>query len=111
MIYVIQAVGTDWVKVGIATSPKKRLAWLQTAIPLELVMLAVADWPDEDERVIHGLLWEHRIRGEWFKHCKTVDEIVERMKSGAKSYTEEFKEHNAPTARLARVLELAKLGK
>ena len=106
MLYVIRAVGTDWVKVGKANSPRRRLATLQTAIPIDLVLVATADWPDEDERVMHGILLAHHIRGEWFKHCHLVDEIVDRMKSGAKSYTEEFRANNPVPHRLARVMAI-----
>ena len=57
-------------KVGIATDPRSRLAALQTASPLDLVLHASIAVPFSDalavERQAHRLLVRSCVRNEWF---------------------------------------------
>lgn len=53
MIYAIRAVGTEYIKFGKARSVGKRLAELETGCPHDLEIIAVADWPDEQEKSVH----------------------------------------------------------
>lgn len=82
VIYAIHAIGTEFVKIGIANGPDGRLCTLQTGSPYELVLLGMADWPDSMERYLHGKLGEHHVRGEWFRMTPPVLAVIEHIKSG-----------------------------
>ena len=66
-VYVIHATGTNRIKVGYSTSPKDRLAQLQTGSPFPLQLLA--SWPggEDRERRVHRYLNQFRQIGEWFE--------------------------------------------
>lgn len=70
-IYLIRC--GPYYKIGIATDIPRRLSTLQIGCPYPLKL--VKAWPslnpEQDERQIHSLLWEHNCRGEWFKLPKT----------------------------------------
>jgi tRNA U38,U39,U40 pseudouridine synthase TruA len=80
VIYAIHAVGTNFVKFGKANNVKRRLAALQTSNPLELRVLAQADWPDSAEARIHALLRHSSVRGEWFSLDKLAVNLVALMR-------------------------------
>ena len=79
MIYAIQAVGTDFVKYGFAKNVATRMYHHQTSCPLELVILATADWHNRAENRIHNLLRYQCVRGEWFIHKGLSIQIVDMM--------------------------------
>ncbi len=64
----------------------KRLLELQIGCPFELELIAVGKWPEwedqERERRIHNYLQASRVRGEWFKGCERVTEILRMMGAG-----------------------------
>ena len=83
-IYFIQS--GDATKIGLANNPTKRMAELQTSNPVQLVMLKYfrSYNADRDERVLHGLVHDRCIRGEWFvldeltrDDIKTAETLVE----------------------------------
>lgn len=82
MIYAIQAVGTQFIKFGRANSVSRRLSQIETGCPLELNVLAVADWHDGIEKSIHQYLDQHWERGEWFRKSNRTDEIIGFMLDG-----------------------------
>jgi hypothetical protein len=68
-IYLIRMKGTDYFKIGISrTRIQDRLATLQTANPVPLVLVAWRehDNPFDVEQSIHAALSDCRVRGEWF---------------------------------------------
>lgn len=68
-VYLIRMGDTTYHKVGISqTDVRQRLAQLQTASPIDLILLAYYEQPDplEVERAIHRALREYHARGEWF---------------------------------------------
>jgi hypothetical protein len=79
VIYAIHAVGSNFVKFGKAKRVKKRLDTHQIGCPLQLKLLAEADWPDLAEGKIHRLLWGSRERGEWFRMDKPVLNVIALM--------------------------------
>lgn len=79
MIYAIHAIGTEYIKFGKAASVGKRLRDLSICNPLELEIVAIADWPDEAERSIHKALEQHNHRGEWFKDSEDTKTVIELM--------------------------------
>lgn len=60
-------------------SPNDRLRELQVACPLELAIIATADWPHEYEAKIHYHLRHSAIRGEWFEATFRSQQIVGLM--------------------------------
>lgn len=75
-IYVIKSKERDEFKVGISAEPVKRLASLQTARADELELLYTFPGTMETESVLHDLLAEFRIRGEWFTNYEKAKEII-----------------------------------
>ena len=68
-LYVITD-GSGSHKVGLSTSPRKRLGQLQTGCPRRLTLVRTSEEPfhepDEVEAYAHWLLQEARELGEWF---------------------------------------------
>lgn len=105
MIYAIQAVNTDFIKFGVASGVERRLVYLQTGCPFELVLVAVADWPAGDEALIHRYLHASRVRGEWFSRGGQVETVVSSIAVGDRpAFLRLIAPPRAP-GRLARVLE------
>ena len=68
VIYAIQAGENGPIKFGYsADSPKDRLISLQTAHYLELRLLHVNEGDLEEEKQVHKICRQERIRGEWFE--------------------------------------------
>ena len=111
MIYVISATGTEFVKIGKAKNPVSRLKTLQTGIPMTLAILAVADWNDEYEGRLHGLLRQFHVRGEWYRSCDNISSLIKHMQSGAYdpiAWIDRLYSTSAASRRLARVLSIAR---
>ena len=67
-VYFMQAGEGGPVKIGFSHDPRVRRRSLQTALPWELIMLAVRpNATIEDEKALHGQFRHCRIRGEWFR--------------------------------------------
>lgn len=68
-VYLIEA--GEYLKVGVALNPHKRIRDLQVANPEPLRLVAVMEPSTHDaatmERHIHFVLSEYRVGGEWFK--------------------------------------------
>ncbi len=65
-VYFIEEVGNDRVKIGFSTSPWKRLSGLKSVGLHDLRLLWVFNGTRENERYLHWLFQNHRVRGEWF---------------------------------------------
>lgn len=74
-VYLITARQVALVKIGCAYDPFLRLERLQTASPVELRLEALLKGSHSEERAIHKLFAEERVRGEWF----TITEEIERV--------------------------------
>lgn len=111
MLYVINASGTDFYKVGIANGPSGRLANLQIGCPIELTLVAVADWPDSEEFRIHRYLTArgHHVRGEWFRDCQEIQRLIESMESGKLEQWKQYQSSQAPS-RIRPALRIANVG-
>ena len=70
-IYIIQC--NEYIKIGISEKPKQRLKALQTSTPYELVLVGTYDLkrPRTTEKLIHALLDDYHVRGEWF-NCSII---------------------------------------
>lgn len=84
-VYLISAVGTEYVKVGRSMSfPAKRVADMQTANPHELRLLAWTEGAYEyEEERLHSKYQLFRVRGEWFifswSLLEEFDQVVGRV--------------------------------
>lgn len=91
MIYLIRMQGTNYVKIGIAREPKKRLASLASGNPMPLELLfSIATTEDggflgsvqdgQAEIEIHTELEPLRVRGEWFELTQSrVDSVIKEL--------------------------------
>jgi hypothetical protein len=82
VIYAIRAVDTGRIKFGRAASVGKRVRELEVGCPFDLEIVAVADWPDEEEKFIHKLLDKDYVRGEWFLEGQRSEELITLMLKG-----------------------------
>ena len=104
MIYIIAAAGSPFVKIG-KSRGIGRLDDLQVGCPYQLAYLAIADWPDSDEKKIHRVLRHSRERGEWYRRGVDVDRLINHMHSGL-SFDAWLNERTPK--RLARILKFAR---
>lgn len=80
MVYFIRAVDSEFVKIGTAQDPDKRLRELQTGCPFALVVEGRLPGGVDAERMVHAKLDKHRFRGEWFVLSET--DVQELLASG-----------------------------
>lgn len=66
LIYFIEAVGSDAIKIGWAMCPNKRLLNLQCGCPLELRLVGTTPGTIKMEKKIHLAMAGRAVRGEWF---------------------------------------------
>lgn len=77
VVYFVEAVGTGRVKVGFTAGPiGERVASLQTACPVPLVVLATCPGTPDTEKVAHLALEAFRTDGEWFD---VTDDLLSYM--------------------------------
>jgi hypothetical protein len=79
-IYFVQFGADGPIKIGRARNVAARLVSLQTASPVELVLLGVVPGSVEKERVLHSLFRPLRVRGEWFRpEAELLEFIAEQL--------------------------------
>lgn len=66
-VYVIQAMGTNRIKIGFSVEPDKRIKELRTGSAQSLQILAKLPGTRETEKRLHRALAEYRQGGEWFE--------------------------------------------
>lgn len=72
-LYLIECVGSGWVKIGKSENPARRMQGLQTCCPLELVLLAeLPRGTGVEELALHYKLRDFRGFGEWFRDVPEV---------------------------------------
>ena len=81
-VYFIVCGSGRAVKIGKAHDVESRLAALQVANHEELKLIASFAAPEEVERLLHGVLAEYRIRGEWFTCSDDVLNVAEAAVDG-----------------------------
>ncbi len=77
--FILSGVPTEersFVKIGWAKDLKTRIATLQTASPLQFVLLGVEEGDRKDEGEWHKRMARFRFRGEWFE-AEPVMEMLE----------------------------------
>ena len=90
MIYAIEAVGLDRVKFGRAKNPRSRLGAFATGSPVPLRLIAVAEWPDDHERIIHDAFSTSRAGGEWFHMTYPVEEFIQTLICPNSTFSEKY---------------------
>jgi hypothetical protein len=80
-IYFIADTKTNMVKIGVSTTPEKRLAGLQTSSPNKLVFLAVAEGDEKKEKELHQQFKKYRKSGEWFELSTEIKQLIDALNS------------------------------
>ena len=70
----------DRIKIGRATSWKKRLHSVQTNCPFEAKLLLVLKATVGREGELHRLFKDHRVRGEWHRDHPDIREFIKRRR-------------------------------
>lgn len=67
-IYLMWLTGDERFKIGVSKKPEKRILSLQKSIPYKLVLVHafMSNNAHKDEKLIHQLFKECKLRGEWF---------------------------------------------
>ena len=78
MIYFIEAVGTDRVKIGSARNVVDEFDKLRRDAPVELKILKVIDGGRHEEKTLHERFAEHRVHFEWFE-LEPLRSFIERL--------------------------------
>ena len=81
-VYVVEAVGTGLVKIGVSDNPEKRLHSLQTSNPTDLRLLGYCMGSYAIEQALHLVLDEYRVRGEWFRNEGKCAQAVKAVSRG-----------------------------
>jgi hypothetical protein len=77
MIYFIVDEQAEAVKIGYTrTAPKMRLSACQIGNPHELHLAAVIPGSWADEQALHQVLRTCHLRGEWFRLCGPVEQMI-----------------------------------
>ncbi len=80
MIYILEAVGAEAVKIGYASSYShvfQRRKALQIGSPLKLRIVRILDGEPADEQTLHEHFADLRCRGEWFKYTGALRDAIE----------------------------------
>lgn len=80
VVSFIDTLGNIFYKIGIAKDHRSRLATHQTSIPFELKieLICYVQNMRNDEKELHQIFKEKRIRGEWFKLDKEDIIIIKK---------------------------------
>lgn len=107
--YVIEAVGTNLVKIGKTNDVAKRISALQIASPHRLRLIA---WLVGDiERDLHEMFVANRVRGEWFTKTDELKREIARRervpvrRRGFASWLKKQIDRDDPIGDLARDAE------
>lgn len=76
VVYFIEAVGLDLIKIGYALDPWTRFTNMMTMSPAPLSLLGVLDGGAKLECAIHEQLAADRAHGEWFHKTPAVMAVV-----------------------------------
>lgn len=76
LVYFIEAVGLDLVKIGYARDIDERLRKLAPGCPAPLRLLGVMPGGPSTEHHLHATLHSLRAHGEWFRRGPDLDAIL-----------------------------------
>lgn len=78
-LYAVQAVDGGPIKFGRTTDLRRRLTDLQAGNPTELHVIASHPTAGEAEPLVHHVLADTRLLGEWFQDTPRARSVVEVM--------------------------------
>lgn len=78
-IYFVQHGVDGPIKIGLAASPKRRIASLQTACADHLQPLAICPGDAAKEREYHRLFAGLKLKGEWFRPGEAILQEIDRL--------------------------------
>ncbi len=81
MIYFIQNEVTKNIKIGKSNNPLKRLSSLMTGSAESLILLRVIDGDRAEEKKLHEMFSDYRIRGEWFRDNEQITNFINNFES------------------------------
>jgi hypothetical protein len=67
LVYAIEALGLNTIKIGWTQHLKSRLSAIRTSCPVEVRLLGVTPGNRTDEVAMHQQFEDCRVRGEWFR--------------------------------------------
>lgn len=82
-LYAIVDTCSGAIKIGRSGDPKARMAQLQVGCPSDLYLWWEVKHGGFLEPIIHGLLGEERIRGEWYPENGVANQVLEAWEGGA----------------------------
>lgn len=92
MIYFIGNKQYNWVKIGTTNNIRTRLHSMNTYCPFELTVFAVYSGIHSNERYLHKLFNDDRIKGEWYNLSSSVQDYIDSHPSlDTNSYEGGFK--------------------
>lgn len=84
-VYIIEAIGADAVKIGVAVKPHSRIGSLQMASCFPLRLLFVHTGGKRLESRLHEIFKPEHLHGEWFKVGRTMREFLGKVAEIPKS--------------------------
>ena len=78
-IYFAKIKNKEIIKIGYSINPKKRIIDMNTAMPLDIEILAVIKGSRKTEKWLHKLLQKYNIKGEWFEYNDSVKQIIKKI--------------------------------
>lgn len=75
-VYFIRA--GNFIKIGKADNPQKRLQQLQTGSPLKMELVSVIPGGEKEEKKMHAKYAHLRANGEWFHYSPEMKEVTKR---------------------------------
>lgn len=80
LVYFVEAVGTDLVKIGFSRDLARRFSALQAHGGATLRLLAAVPGTEKRERAIHKRFAGDRAHGEWFKRTPQLSARIDRAR-------------------------------
>ena len=76
-LYVLQAVGSDYVKIGITINMVKRIDKLKTGCPFPLKCILLMSGNSRSELMIKKRFVEYKKHGEWYEYKGELKHFIE----------------------------------
>ena len=77
-IYAIRC--GDFVKIGWATNPRKRLAVIKSSSPYECEMIGIRPATLQDEQELHNILRPYRHVREWYRYEGVLLDVIKTLR-------------------------------
>lgn len=88
-VYIVEAVGTELVKIGFSSDPERRVKSMRTQCPFPIEVLACVEGDRVREKLFHRKFRHLRTSGEWFKKTPEVVAFAKALGTDAYGIVEE----------------------